>query len=143
MRIPFCKMTASGALACSVLALSGCATGEADREMIPVERVVSYKETADVGHGSVVLGSVAGAKNPFARKCRKYREHVQTERTVFGVAATVGLLGNILGLLSKDKTAQTIAGLAGVGASLTEAGAATAEEITTNNAEEKGCWIPQ
>jgi hypothetical protein len=141
MRTHFHRPLFCPAIILAGFGLSGCATGEPDREMIPVEQVLNYSEKADLNRRPPNSAETAANVGPFSKRCQKYREQMETVQTVYMVAAGVGFVSVVVGLLAEDKTVQTIAGLAGVGATLTEVGAATAGNIISNNTETQGCRV--
>jgi hypothetical protein len=129
-------------LALFVVALAttvGCATSE--REMIPVEQVVTYTESADYERPATWKGRMLGAKSPYAAKCRKYREDIESYRTAYLASLGVGAASVILGLLSDDDTVKDVAGAFAASSLVAQAGSASAIEMTADEAREWGCEL--
>lgn len=136
------NLVAAGVILVAVLGPVACATSEANREMIPVERVTSYSEQARYDAAAVYPPGAYSPGDPFDPRCQKYRKRIRNLDTAYQVAAGVGLVATVIGMLTEDDTVRQVAGLANIGATLTEAGTATAADITSDQAAEKGCWIP-
>jgi hypothetical protein len=118
----------------------GCASAE--REMLPVERVVTYSETANYEGKAAWYGQTQPDENPYAAKCRKYREDIEAYRGAYLASLGVGVVGVVVGLLSDDETVQEVAGAAAATSLVSQAGAATAINNTANEAREWGCDLP-
>jgi hypothetical protein len=114
----------------------GCATTEP--EMIPVERVVNYSETADyspmatgVGYGPLLPATAA--------ECREYRETLEKYEKVYLASVGVGVVSLVVGLLSDDDDVKDVAGVAAATSTLAQAGTSTAYQIVAQEARERGC----
>jgi hypothetical protein len=128
---------------CGVLAAMSltCCTGADDKpEMLPVERVVDYSETAR--HEPVILATGAVYGHPSqAITCHRYRQQIQTYNTATAVAAGVSTVGLLVGLISDSETVKEAAGVAAVGGTIAQATSSSAAHNVAQRAREAGCQV--
>lgn len=117
--------------------LSGCAT-EPEREMLSVDAIANYQETAEEERYEAGGGARVGPA-PTPAKCHVYLDRIEAMQTTRAVAATVSGISALVGLLSGSDDVAQVAGLVAAGGTLVQAGAATEAQRVANEAIERGC----